>query len=125
MELPPGLIVDAELDAYVSSELSNAVAERLGTEVLHLPGRGHWWMVADVDPWPTPSPRSGRPTELSLDGEAEVAGDHQALDLAGALADLEDLGVAVEAHDRRLLHESHPPNTCVARRAASIAASVE
>ena len=50
MELPPGLIVDAELDAYVSSELSNAVAERLGTEVLHLPGRGHWWMVADVDP---------------------------------------------------------------------------
>ena len=50
MELPPGLIVDAELDEYVSSELSNAVAERLGTEVLHLPGRGHWWMVDDVTP---------------------------------------------------------------------------
>jgi len=50
MELPPGLIVDAELDEYVTTDLSNAVAERLGTEVLHLPGRGHWWMVADVDP---------------------------------------------------------------------------
>ena len=50
MDLPPGLIVDAELDAYVSSELSNAVAERLGAEVLRLDGRGHWWMVADIDP---------------------------------------------------------------------------
>jgi pimeloyl-ACP methyl ester carboxylesterase len=50
MELPPGLVVDAELDAYVSSELSNAIAERLGTEVLRLDGRGHWWMVHDVDP---------------------------------------------------------------------------
>jgi pimeloyl-ACP methyl ester carboxylesterase len=50
MELPPGLIVDAELDAYVSSELSNAVAERMGTEVLRLDGRGHWWMVHDTDP---------------------------------------------------------------------------
>lgn len=47
--LPPGLIVDAELDAYAPSEQSNAVAERLGTEVLRLDGRGHWWMVADVD----------------------------------------------------------------------------
>jgi pimeloyl-ACP methyl ester carboxylesterase len=50
MELPPGLIVDAELDAYVSSELSNDIAERLGADVLHLEGRGHWWMVADIDP---------------------------------------------------------------------------
>jgi len=50
MELPPGLIVDAELDEYVTTDLSNTVATRLGTEVLHLPGRGHWWMVADVDP---------------------------------------------------------------------------
>ena len=50
MDLPPGLIVDAELDAYVSSELSNDVAERLGAEVLRLDGRGHWWMVADIDP---------------------------------------------------------------------------
>ncbi len=50
MELPPGLVVDAELDAYVSSELSNAVSARLRTETLHLAGRGHWWMVHDVDP---------------------------------------------------------------------------
>lgn len=48
--LPPGLVVDAELDAYVPPDLSNAVAERLGAEVLHLAGRGHWWMVDDVDP---------------------------------------------------------------------------
>lgn len=50
MELPPGLIVDAELDAYVPSDLSNEVAERLGAEVLRLDGRGHWWMVHDADP---------------------------------------------------------------------------
>jgi pimeloyl-ACP methyl ester carboxylesterase len=50
MELPPGLVVDAELDAYIASELSNDVARRLGAEVLHLAGRGHWWMVDDVDP---------------------------------------------------------------------------
>jgi pimeloyl-ACP methyl ester carboxylesterase len=48
-DLPPGLIVDAELDAYVPSELSHAVAGRLGTDVLRLDGRGHWWMVRDVD----------------------------------------------------------------------------
>lgn len=50
MDLPPGLIVDAELDEYVPTELSNAVATRLGTEVLRLDGRGHWWMVSDVTP---------------------------------------------------------------------------
>lgn len=50
MELPPGLIVDAELDEYVSTDLSNAVAVRLGTELLRLDGRGHWWMVSDIDP---------------------------------------------------------------------------
>jgi pimeloyl-ACP methyl ester carboxylesterase len=50
MELPPGLVVDAELDEYVPSTLSNEVAQRLGTEVLRLDGRGHWWMTADVDP---------------------------------------------------------------------------
>lgn len=49
-DLPPGLIVDAALDEYVSSELSNDIAERLGAEVLRLDGRGHWWMVADIDP---------------------------------------------------------------------------
>lgn len=50
MELPPGLIVDAELDEYVDSAASNEMAQRLGTEVLRLDGRGHWWMTADVDP---------------------------------------------------------------------------
>jgi pimeloyl-ACP methyl ester carboxylesterase len=50
MELPPGLVVDAELDEYVASALSNEVVQRLGTEVLRLDGRGHWWMTADVDP---------------------------------------------------------------------------
>lgn len=50
MELPPGLIIDAELDEYVPTDLSNEVAVRLGTELLHLDGRGHWWMVRDVDP---------------------------------------------------------------------------
>ena len=49
MELPPGLIVDAELDEYVATDLSNGVAVRLGTDVLRLDGRGHWWMVSDVD----------------------------------------------------------------------------
>lgn len=50
MNLPPGLVIDAELDAYVGSELSNEVAERLGAEVLRLDGRGHWWMTHDVGP---------------------------------------------------------------------------
>ena len=50
MELPPGLIIDAELDEYVSSDISNDVAKRLGTEVLRLDGRGHWWMTTDIDP---------------------------------------------------------------------------
>ncbi len=48
-DLPPGLVVDAELDAYVDTALSNEVAQRLGTDVLHLTGRGHWWMVHDPD----------------------------------------------------------------------------
>ncbi len=50
MALPPGLVVDAELDEYISSDLSNEVAQRLGAEVLRLDGRSHWWMVSDVDP---------------------------------------------------------------------------
>src|SRR5690606_18635422 len=37
--------------------------------------------------------------------QPEVASDHHALDLAGALPDLEDLGVPVEAGHRRLVHE--------------------
>jgi len=50
MVLPPGLVVDAELDEYISSDLSVRIADRLGAEVLRLDGRGHWWMVDDVDP---------------------------------------------------------------------------
>ena len=50
MDLPPGLVIDAALDAHVASELGTSIAERLGAEVLHLEGRGHWWMVDDVDP---------------------------------------------------------------------------
>ena len=50
MELPPGLVVDAELDAYINSEQSNEIAQRLGAETLRLDGRSHWWMVADIDP---------------------------------------------------------------------------
>src|SRR5262245_36298487 len=41
--------------------------------------------------------------------QAEVAGDDQALDLAGALADLEDLGVPVLARHRRLVDEPVAP----------------
>jgi pimeloyl-ACP methyl ester carboxylesterase len=48
MELPPGLVIDAELDVYIPSELSNDVARRLEAEVLRLEGRGHWWMASDV-----------------------------------------------------------------------------
>lgn len=50
MVLPPGLVIDAELDPYVPTDLSKAVAVRLGAEVLRLDGRGHWWMVDDVTP---------------------------------------------------------------------------
>ena len=50
MDLPPGLVIGAELDAYVPFELGNDVARQLGAEVLPLEGRGHWWMVDDLDP---------------------------------------------------------------------------
>src|SRR3712207_7761424 len=39
--------------------------------------------------------------------DAEVAGDEHPLHLAGALADLQDLGIAVEAADRELRSEEH------------------
>lgn len=50
MELPPGLVIDADLDPYVPSDLGNDVARQLGTEILRLDGRGHWWMVDNLDP---------------------------------------------------------------------------
>lgn len=49
LQLPPGLVIDAVEDPYVPSALGNEIAARLGAEVLRLDGRGHWWMVADVD----------------------------------------------------------------------------
>src|SRR5437773_851252 len=42
----------------------------------------------------------------SLNGQPQPAGDHETLDLARALPDLEDLGVAVEAADGRLVDEA-------------------
>jgi pimeloyl-ACP methyl ester carboxylesterase len=49
MDLPPGIVLDPELDAYVPSEQSREVAARLGVGTIPIPGRGHWWMVSDVD----------------------------------------------------------------------------
>lgn len=46
-DLPPGLVIDATEDAYVSSALTGQMAEPLGAERLTLEGRGHWWMVED------------------------------------------------------------------------------
>lgn len=50
MELPPGRVIDPELDAYVPSAQTKEVAARLGVEVVTIPDRGHWWMVADAGP---------------------------------------------------------------------------
>src|SRR4051812_40191762 len=52
---------------------------------------------------------SARPAGAKLQlgaGEAQVAGDEEALDLGGSLADLEHLRVAVEPRHRELLHEA-------------------
>src|SRR4029077_19376246 len=38
----------------------------------------------------------------------QMSSDQDPLDLAGSLTDLIDLDVAIEARDRRFLHESHP-----------------
>src|ERR687898_3530234 len=45
----------------------------------------------------------------SRQGQAQIAGDDQALDLAGALADLQDLGVPVLPGDQGLVHEPVAP----------------
>jgi pimeloyl-ACP methyl ester carboxylesterase len=50
LDLPPGLVINAELDPYVPTDLGGEIAARLGAAVLPLDGRGHWWMVADVGP---------------------------------------------------------------------------
>lgn len=43
----PGLAIDATGDPYVSTDLGNAAAARLGARTLTLSGNGHWWMVED------------------------------------------------------------------------------
>jgi pimeloyl-ACP methyl ester carboxylesterase len=43
-------VIDPELDAYVPSAQTKEVAARLGVEVVTIPDRGHWWMVADAGP---------------------------------------------------------------------------
>lgn len=48
-DLPPGLIIDAQLDVYVSPELSRDIAAQLQVPTLPLADRGHWWMVDDVE----------------------------------------------------------------------------
>lgn len=40
----PSLIVHATADRYTMPHLAPAVADRMGSEVLELPGAGHWWM---------------------------------------------------------------------------------
>jgi pimeloyl-ACP methyl ester carboxylesterase len=44
---PPGLVINATADAYVSTELGSEVAARLGARELRLEGLGHWWMTED------------------------------------------------------------------------------
>ena len=45
----PAHIISALDDPYVSAELGVSTAERLGACHTPLPGRGHWWMTADLD----------------------------------------------------------------------------
>src|SRR5881227_1588950 len=49
---------------------------------------------------------AGASSTTSPDRESQLAADDEPLDLARALADLEDLRVAVEAADRRLVDET-------------------
>src|SRR5687768_16036116 len=51
---------------------------------------------------------SGR-ARSGIGAEAQLAADHEALHLARALPDLEDLGVAVEPRDGRLVDEAVAP----------------
>src|SRR4029453_7896291 len=57
-----------------------------------------------------PGDRAG-PGRTSAPRQAEVAGDAQPLDLGRALADLQDLGVAVLPRHRRLVHEAAAAET--------------
>ncbi len=49
MDLPPGLVIDATGDPYVSTEFGAAMVEPLGAGRLKLEGNGHWWMAEDPD----------------------------------------------------------------------------
>ncbi len=40
----PALLIHATADPYVSPDLTVAVAERIGAEILTLDGLAHWWM---------------------------------------------------------------------------------
>jgi pimeloyl-ACP methyl ester carboxylesterase len=43
----PSLLLHATADPYVPPDMTFAVAERLGAEVLTLEGLAHWWMFED------------------------------------------------------------------------------
>lgn len=46
-DLPPGLVINATADPYVSPGLGSEVAGLLGARELPLPDLGHWWMTED------------------------------------------------------------------------------
>ena len=46
-DTPPGLVITATEDGYVSTVLGAEVAKRVGADVLELEGLGHWWMTED------------------------------------------------------------------------------
>lgn len=48
-QLPPGLVIDATGDAYVSSNLAVEVIPRLNAGHLPLVDEGHWWMISAPD----------------------------------------------------------------------------
>jgi pimeloyl-ACP methyl ester carboxylesterase len=44
---PPGLVINATADSYVSPDLGSEVTTLLGAGELRLEGLGHWWMTED------------------------------------------------------------------------------
>ncbi|MEM7322365.1 MAG: alpha/beta hydrolase [Actinomycetota bacterium] len=44
---PPGLVINATDDPYVSAELGAEMARQLDAPQLTLADRGHWWMIED------------------------------------------------------------------------------
>lgn len=49
-ERRPSLALSAADDAYISHDLNGPVAERFGSQLVTLPGQGHWWMIEDPAP---------------------------------------------------------------------------